>query len=101
MNSMKRLLCSELLKPHPQACLPQAQALGTSTAPGSPGESGRSSQKETKVGAEEWEGAELEEGADREAGKKTNETPLMRTFSVGGMSGLCRLRLNSRNCPLV
>ena len=53
------------------------------------------------MGAEEWEGAELEEGADREAGKKTNETPLMRTFSVGGMSGLCRLRLNSRNCPLV
>ena len=40
---------------------------------GSPGESGRCSQKETKVGAEEWEGAEPEEGADREAGKKTND----------------------------
>lgn len=25
------------------------------------------------MGAEEWEGAELEEGADREAGKKTND----------------------------
>ena len=73
MNSMKRLLCSELLRPHPQACLPQAQPLGTSPARGSPGESGRSSQKETKVGAEEWEGAEPEEGADREVRKKTND----------------------------
>ena len=72
MNSMKRLLCSELLRPHP-ACLPQAQPLGTSPALGNPGESGRSSQKETKVGAEEWEGAEPEEVADHEVRKKTND----------------------------
>lgn len=52
------------------------------------------------MGVEEWEGAEPEERADLEAGKKTND-PLMSTFSVGGVLGLRRQRLNSRNCPLV